>query len=46
MTVPADSSVPTKLLLIDHDHDFFIFSCNYRSLLKKSIKIKIFYFLQ
>ena len=50
MTLPADSSVPTKVLSIDHS--LFIFSiiflhllfdnCNYWGWLKKSIKMKIF----
>ena len=54
MTAPADSSVPTKVLFTDHFFSFFpsFFSpfiiniCNYESLFKKGIKLKIFYFLQ
>ena len=49
MTAPADSSVPTKILSIDHT--FFVFpsffsfvidNCNYGSLFRKVIKMKIF----
>ena len=50
MTVPADSSVPTKVLSIDHT--LFIFSfifppfiidnCNYGNLLRKCLEMKIF----
>ena len=38
MTVSADSSVPTKLLLIDHDHDFFIFFLQLQKFAQKEYK--------
>ena len=50
MTLPADSSVPTKVLSIDHTlfvfsfifFPFIIDNCNYWSLLREYIKMKIF----
>ena len=50
MTIPADSSVPTKVLFIDHTFSFFssfypfiIDNCNYGSLFREGLKIKIFF---
>ena len=50
MTAPTGSSIPTKVLSIDHTSFVFSFiffhfiidNCNYRSLFRKSIKMKIF----
>ena len=52
MTVPADSTVPIKVLSIDHTlfvfsfifFSFILDNCNYGSLFRKCIKMKIFYF--
>ena len=50
MTAPADSSVTTKVLFIDHTFSFFpsfypfiIDDCNCGSLFREGIKIKIFF---
>ena len=51
MTAPADSSVSTKVLSIDHFScllhlfPFITDNCNYRRVFRKGTK-KIFYFLQ
>ena len=50
MTAPADSLIPTKVLSIDHTLSVFSFiifrfiidNCNYGSLFRKCIKMKIF----
>ena len=49
MTAPTVSSVPTKVLFIDHAFSFFpsfypfiIDNCHYGSLFREGIKIKIF----
>ena len=49
MTAPADSSVSSKVLSIDHTlfvfsfiFPFIIDNCNYGSLLKKCLKMEIF----
>ena len=50
LTLLADSSVPTKVLFIEHSFFFFCLffflflfgNCNYGNLLRKGIKIKIF----
>ena len=52
MTVPADSSLTTKVLSIDHTlffvffllFSFIIDNCNYGSLLRKWLKMKTFLF--
>ena len=48
MTAPADSSVPTKVLFIDHTfsilpsfYHFITDNCNYESLFGEGIKMKI-----
>ena len=50
MTASADSSIPTKVLSADHPFSFFLHiffsfiidNCNYGSLFRKGIKMKIF----
>ena len=50
MTAPADSSIQTNVLPIDHTlfvfsfifFSFFINNCNHSSLLRKCLKMKIF----
>ena len=53
MIAPADCSVPTKVLSIDHTFfcffflhifNFIIDSCNSGSLFRKGIEMKVFYF--
>ena len=54
MTAPADSSLTTKVLSIDHTLFFLFFlflffsfiidNCNYGSLLRKCLKMKTFLF--
>ena len=51
MTAAAGSSIPTKVLYIDHTFvhcflhffSFIIDNCNYGSLLRKCLKMKIFF---
>ena len=52
MTAPADCSVLTKVLFSDHTFSFFCLfypfitdNCNYGSLFKEGIKMKIFFSL-